>query len=236
MHGLIKKLSVFQQEEPDQPELELKREIEHRTLLLIKARWVIILMGMAYGIIALTLHFYAGSLDAIRPNILPVAIAFLMLIGYNTWYTYSYRWFTHLKMLNHAQIIFDIIFSVVFIHYTGGVRSWLWVIYPLLIIESAVSLNTKRDTWMIAILCTLTYGILFIFEEHRLLPVIGMPFVTNAIIFWVWVALVNLYFAFIGNYLIGVIKTNEENLKKEVVRDGLTGLYNHSYFFYRLTS
>jgi diguanylate cyclase (GGDEF)-like protein len=53
---------------------------------------------------------------------------------------------------------------------------------------------------------------------------------------WAWVTMTNMSVAAIGVYLMKSIRHREEELKKLVIKDNLTTLYNRAYFFYRLNS
>jgi diguanylate cyclase (GGDEF)-like protein len=53
---------------------------------------------------------------------------------------------------------------------------------------------------------------------------------------WAWVAMTNMSVASIGVYLMKPIRHRAEELKKFVIKDSLTTLYNRAYFFYRLNS
>lgn len=53
---------------------------------------------------------------------------------------------------------------------------------------------------------------------------------------WAWVTMTNMSVAAIGIYLMKTIRHREEELKKLVIKDNLTTLYNRAYFFYRLNS
>jgi diguanylate cyclase (GGDEF)-like protein len=53
---------------------------------------------------------------------------------------------------------------------------------------------------------------------------------------WAWVTMTNISIAAIGIYLMKTIRHREDELKKLVLKDNLTTLYNRAYFFYRLNS
>jgi diguanylate cyclase (GGDEF)-like protein len=53
---------------------------------------------------------------------------------------------------------------------------------------------------------------------------------------WAWVTMTNMSVAAIGAYLMKKIRHREEELRKLVIKDNLTTLYNRAYFFYRLNS
>jgi diguanylate cyclase (GGDEF)-like protein len=240
----LMKLSIFSSDAPDAAELEIAAEAKRRVLLVIKARWA--LLGLltfyslyAYGFYGLETRF------TLQPSQMAVALAaFLIVVAYNAWYHYSYHWFYTIKYLNQAQIILDIILVTVVVHYSGGVHSWFWTIYMLLTLEAAFLLERKIDTWVIGGFGGLLYGALLTAEYYNIITPVDMPYMDHALhhtftytmIVWFWVTIMNSAVALIGTYLMGIIQQRETRLRHMVVRDGLTELYNRTYFYHRLNS
>jgi diguanylate cyclase (GGDEF)-like protein len=71
-----------------------------------------------------------------------------------------------------------------------------------------------------------------------LAPVV-MPFVGTGLskdfayvaILWSWVLVMNLTVALVGNHIMRTLKAREADLRRSMVFDGLTGLYNRTHFF-----
>ncbi|MDY6862683.1 MAG: GGDEF domain-containing protein, partial [Thermodesulfobacteriota bacterium] len=83
------------------------------------------------------------------------------------------------------------------------------------------------------------------FEYKGLLPPINNPFsnyhisksnFTDVINTFLWVTLVNIMVAFLVTIMITAIRKKGEKLQRMVIRDGLTGLFNRSYFYRMLNS
>jgi len=242
--SLMQRISIYSSDSPDQEELELVQEQARRALLVIKARWIMIVLLTIYGLLTGGFYILGGYYDLIKANFLIPAMALLAVAAYNAWYHYSYQWFSHLKFLNHAQVVFDMLVITILVHFSGGVVSWFWTMYLLLIIEAALLIERKMDTWILAGFASLLYGGLLTAEYYRIIPPVAMPFedsslqhnFTYEMIVWLWVMSMNMSVAIISTYLMGVIRKREEELKKAVITDALTGLYNRTYFFHRLSS
>ena len=242
----LRSLTYVSGEVPTSEELILLNEARQRVGLVIRARWVLLGILAAYG--AFVAVFYAhASVDtaAITPTHRAVAVAaFLFVAAYNAWYQYSYNWLVRLRFLNEVQLLFDIVFVTIVVHYSGGAVSWFWTMYGILTLEASLIMEKKGDTYAIAAICSLAYGGLLTFEFYRVIPPVRMPFENNALqqtfsyemIKWAWVLITNLCIAFVGAYMMDTVRRREATLRKLVIQDPLLPLYNRRYFFYRFNS
>ena len=97
-------------------------ETRGRMLLIIRMRWILLLMLWAYWL-------YAGSLLlSSNPNyshstalLLMPAGSLLAASGFNLFYHLFYRELSHFVLANHLQILLDIIVTTALIHYCGGI-------------------------------------------------------------------------------------------------------------------
>jgi len=132
----------------------------------------------------------------------------------------------------------------VVIHYSGGAVSWFWPMYLVVTLESVLVMEKYSDTFALALGASLAYGGLLQFEFYGIIPPVSMPFENLSlqqtlpydVMKWAWVTMINMSVAAIGVYLMMTIRHREEELKKLVIKDNLTTLYNREYFFYRLNS
>ena len=235
---------IIRQDDLVLPEIqELLAETERRILLLIKTRWVFIGILILYSLFALLFYKVSGLFYVVERNYLVPTAAFLAMVAYNSWYHATYKWFSRFRGINLAQLVVDVIFITLLTHYSGGILSWAWALYPLLVIEAAFLLEDRQDTLAITLLCILLYGGLLLAEHYGYLASITVPSlyeidqnISYKMLFISWFAFIILCFAFIGIYLMGRIRQEEQEMEKQVVIDGLTNLYNRNYFFYRLHS
>jgi diguanylate cyclase (GGDEF)-like protein len=242
----MKKFTYVTGDIPTTEELELLKDARERTGLVIRARWILLGILAAYGIIPyLFFQDTSADLDQITAVhcVVPV-VAWSFVALYNAWLHYSYKEFAKIRSLNQIQLLLDLIFVTVVVHFSGGAVSWFWTMYMVLTLEAALIMEKESDTYAIAMGGMLAYGGILLFEFHGLIPPIRMPFENNALqhtfsyamIKWGWVSITNMCVAFTGVFMMGTIRRREERLRDLVTKDNLTRLYNRRYFFYRLNS
>lgn len=234
---LLDKFKFYQGDYPLPQELELMAEAERRVSLMIKARWLFLLLLGVYEfciILSMPGGIWGNIIDSF---FVPVA-AFILMVTFNLWYQGAYKNFSHLRGGNYIQIVMDIVFALIVVHYTGGVLSWAWLVYPLIVVEAAVLLEKKIEAWSIVFLASLLYGLLLVVEAYMPKLVVQVPFLTlllqnsftHDFLFWVRFTLIIIFFAFVSNYLMGVIRKDEEKLKAHIITDSLTELYSNTHF------
>lgn len=231
---------------PTTEELEMLKEARERVGLVIRARWIILGILALYGAAAFVFYRHVSAdLARVAPIHGIVAIAaFAAVVAYNGWYQYSYAWLSRFRSLNAIQLLFDLVFVTVVVHFSGGAVSWFWAMYLVLTLEAALIMENRSDTYAIAIGGAVAYGGLLTFEFHGLIPPVPMPFENNALqqtysyemLKWAWVSISNFCVAFVGAFMMDTVRRREARLRELVVKDALTALYNRRYFFYRLNS
>jgi len=239
-------LKYISTDAPTTDELELLNESKVRIAQVVRARWIILGILATYGIVPYAIFDYY-SVDISSVNTLQIVfpvIAWCAMATYNAFFLYSYQWFANIRPLNQIQLLFDLLFVTVVIHYSGGAVSWFWPMYLVVTLESVLLMEKSSDAFAFALGASLAYGGLLQFEFYGILPPVSMPFenlslqqtLPYEITKWAWVTMTNMSVAAIGVYLMKTIRHREEELKKLVIRDNLTTLYNRAYFYYRLHS
>jgi len=231
---------------PTSVELEMLKEGRERVGLVIRARWIVLGILAAYGIIPF-IYFQHSSADISEVTslhcVIPI-IAWCVVAVYNSFFHFSYQRFENIRPLNQIQLLLDLFFVTVVIHFSGGAVSWFWAMYMVLTLEASLILEKGSDTFAIALGGILAYGGLLMLEYYGLIRSVKMPFENNLlqqtlayeVIKWAWVSVTNLCLAFIGVFMMKTVRDREEHLRQLVIKDSLTSLYNRRYFFYRLTS
>ena len=240
------RLKYISTDAPTTDELELLNGSKVRIAQVIQARWIILGTLAAYGIVPYAIFQYysvdLGSINTLQ-FVFPV-LAWCAMATYNAFLQYSYRWFANIRPLNQIQLLLDLLFVTVVIHYSGGAVSWFWPMYLVVTLESILVMEKYSDTFAFALGASLAYGGLLQFEYYGILPPVSMPFenlslqqtLSYEVTKWAWVTMTNMSVAAIGAYLMKTIRRREEELNKLVIKDNLTDLYNRAYFFYRLNS
>ncbi|MBI5419613.1 MAG: GGDEF domain-containing protein [Deltaproteobacteria bacterium] len=240
------RLTFVSGEVPTTEELDLLKESRKRVKTVIRARWAVLGVLALYGVFAYVFFRHAApDVSGLSPvhRIVPI-VAFFCVVAYNGWYHYSHGWFSRIRSINQIQLLFDLVFVTVIVHYSGGAVSWFWTMYLVLTLSAALVMDRRSDTLAIALAGALAYGGLLTFEFYGLIPPVPMPFENNALqqtftyemTKWAWVSISNFCVAFVGVYMMDTIRRRESQLRELVVKDVLTSLYNRRYFFYRLNS
>jgi diguanylate cyclase (GGDEF)-like protein len=239
-------LKYISTDAPTTDELELLNESRTRIAQVIRARWIILGILAAYGVVLYAIFLYysidLGSVTTLQ-FVFPV-IAWCAMATYNAFFLYSYKWFANIRPLNQIQLLLDLLFVTVVIHFSGGAVSWFWPMYLVVILESVMVMEKHSDPFAFALGASLAYGGLLHIEFLGILAPASMPFenlslqqtLPYVVTKWAWVTMTNMSVAAIGIYLMKSIRHREEELKKLVNKDNLTTLYNRAYFFYRLNS
>jgi diguanylate cyclase (GGDEF)-like protein len=240
------RLKYISTDAPTTDELELLNESRVRVARIIQARWIVLGILAVFGVVPYVIfHYYSidlSSVDTLQV-VFPV-LAWCAMATYNAFFLYSYRWFVNIRPLNQVQLLLDLLFVTVVIHFSGGAVSWFWPMYLVVTLESVLVMEKDSDTFAFALGASLAYGGLLQFEYYGIIPPAIMPFenlslqrtLPYGVTKWAWVTMTNMSVAAIGVYLMRAIRQREEELKKLVIRDNLTSLYNRAYFFYRLNS
>ena len=240
------KLKYISTDAPTTNELELLNESSIRVAQVIRARWIILGILAAYGVVPYVIfQHYSIDLSSISTMqcVFPV-LAWCAMAIYNAFFLYSYQALANIRPLNQIQLLLDLLFVTVVIHYSGGAVSWFWPMYLVVTLESVLVMEKYSDTFAFALGASLAYGGLLQFEFYGIIPSVSMPFenlslqktLPYGVTKWAWVTLINMSVATIGVYLMKTIRHREEKLKKLVIKDNLTSLYNRAYFFFRLHS
>ena len=246
LDDMLVKWGMVSGEAPTTAELEWLKESRERVGMVIRARWAILAVLAVYAVYAY-FFFLHSTADALRVTPLHQAVAvgaFFFAVAYNAWYQYTYQWFSRIRQLNQAQLLFDLVFVTVIVHFSGGAVSWFWAMYMILTLEAALIMDTASDTYAIAMAGMVAYGGVLTMEFYKVLPPVPMPFENNELqsnfsyemIKWGWISIVNFCVAFIGVHMMDTVRRREAEMRDLVTKDALTSFYNRRYFFHRLNS
>jgi diguanylate cyclase (GGDEF)-like protein len=236
---------AFHRGDPTGTKLEALAETRGRMLLVIKTRWILLLLLCFYGLYAGSLVLCSRAVDAIE--IVPAAAlagSLLAAILFNLFFHLLYRELSSFPLVNHLQILLDIIITSVIIHYSGGIFSPFWPVYAILALEASLLLEGMGGVWALCTIASLAYGALIWAESVALVPSVSIPFSEDGLrrdavyclLMWSWVSTLTAAMGIIGLMVAGVVRRRESALKQLVVKDQMTGLYNRGYFFKELNS
>lgn len=195
---------------------------EGRARLVAMARWTLLAVIGLYGVFAggvfsvsaygffpapAQLAFLAGS---------AVAVAASGLILQRGWLRAK-----AFRYSDHVQVLLDLFFITVLIHFSGGPSSWFWPAYMIATMEAAFLLPRRRDVWIMGAAGGAMHGLMLAGHYFRVLPPVTMPFALESLsanplylgLAWSWAAILNAAVAFITAHLMAVIRWEHRALK-----------------------
>ena len=197
-------------------------QISHRTRLVAQARWILLALLGLYGIYAagvFTVSTFGFFLT--QAQVVVLVLSVVGVTTYNSLYQFAYARISHIPCSNHLQIVLDLLFVTILIHFSGGAASWFWPVYLIVTIEAAFLLPRPKDVWLVGAVGGTLYGLLLASHYSNALPVPAMPFVAASLhhdplyflLMWVWVAILNATVAIITAYLMTVIRREHQALR-----------------------
>ena len=135
------------------------------------SRWPVIVHVMLGRLVLLTLMLIgltalAGN-DAISFYVF-IALAFVVTIPFALWL----RGGGNVKTVAPQQFLVDIVVTTGLIHYTGGINSQLFLLYPLVILAAGTMVSGRLALKM-ALVCIFMYATLVVLEAQQLLAYRG---------------------------------------------------------------
>jgi diguanylate cyclase (GGDEF)-like protein/PAS domain S-box-containing protein len=198
-------------------------QLEGRVRLVARARWLLLLLIGIYSIYAggfFSFSRYGFFLSGAQ--LLFIFLSVAAVITYNYLYHFHFAAFSHKRGALHWQLILDIIFVLILIHFSGGAASWFWPVYLIITIESSFLLERKGDVWLVGAFGAIFYGLLLVVEFNGIIAPVKMPFVDMELhkdglyllLIWFWLIILNAIAAIIGTFLMSVIR-NETRLLRQ---------------------
>lgn len=193
-----------------------------RVAVVARTRWVMLSVVALYALFAAVSYSMSsiGFCFTSRQTIF-LLCTFAMVMLYNVGLTKACSMMKNFSSHIHIQIGLDLFFVTVLIHFTGGIVSWFWPVYLLVTLEAAFLFEDRRDVWLIGSLGAVLYGALLTAEAFRILPPVSMPFIDSSLynslllqsLQWLWVAGMNATVAFIGAFLMAIIRKDHQAVK-----------------------
>lgn len=242
--GLLNRLGSCRHD-PSGKNREALAEARGRMLLVIRIRWIMILLLCLYGLYAGSLLLCARGPGHVAPTgAASLAGSLLAAVIVNLCYHLLYRELSRFTFVSHLQILLDIVLISAIIHYSGGVFSPFWPFYPVIAIGASLLLERSRSVLALCGAAGIAYGVLVAAECSGAIASVGTPFAGEALrrdssfhlLMWSWVSALTVVMGIAGLMATGAARRREGALKQLVVKDQMTNLYNRSYFFKELNS
>jgi diguanylate cyclase (GGDEF)-like protein/PAS domain S-box-containing protein len=194
-----------------------------RSTLVAKSRWFFLALIGIYSVLAGAFYSFSRfGFFLSEAQQLFLGVSLCAVVGYNAFSHFGPRTYAGARFANIAQVILDIFFVSVIIHFTGGAASWFWPVYILVTIEAAYLLETTVSVWLLGFFGSLVFGALLGCEYAGVIDAVRMPFVDPSLhsdylyllLLWFWVALLNTAAAFISTYLMTVIRMESDRARR----------------------
>lgn len=126
-----------------------------------------VVLGLAF--LSITSWFQIKASSTADINFTPL-YAIVVLVGlFSIFYAIVFKRIANLKLFVYMQVTADILLITLIVYITGGVESYLHVLYPLVVIGGAIIIN-KRGGLYAAALSAICYGVLIDLDYYRVLP------------------------------------------------------------------
>ena len=183
--------------------------------MMAKVRWFFLLFIAVYALGAgISFVYSEHGWFLTEPQWIGLLAVFLVILIYNSFYFFRTKQMAGWAYGDDLQLVFDSLCVSYLILLSGGAASWVWPVYIVVIFEAAVLLEKSKHVFVHALFAIVSYGFLLAGEYYSFLPYHSMPFVDHElhhhsfflILMWVWVTVILATSAFVGVYLMKVLR------------------------------
>jgi diguanylate cyclase (GGDEF)-like protein/PAS domain S-box-containing protein len=203
------------------------KDVTERIVLVAKTRWVLLLFIGIYCCYAGGFFYFSKYGLFLTPSqLLVLVISVAGVASYNLLLGRYSRTIRNARFISITQILLDMLFITILIHFSGGGASWFWPVYLIATIEASYLLENREEVWLVGAAGAFMYGVLLTAHYVGVIPDVVMPFVDKALhhdalyllLMWFWVAILNATVAIIGTFLMAVIRSDTEALRRSEER------------------
>ena len=242
---LARQVMVSWRDEPTRYDIEALQANTRRVGLVIRVRWALVAALAFFSLLAGWIYALDFPWAELWPNMVVPALTLLFVLGYNSFYQLTYKRLGNIAILNHMQLLFDVLVVTVLVYYSGGVHSWFWTMYSLFILEAAFILPKRWHVWMIAGAAAIASGFVVLGGVRRLPSrTLTMPYVADPLyhdftyvsVRYLWQLTVLSGTAIVATLMTSTIRSREAELAASSIIDEKTGLYDRHYLLRALSS
>jgi len=237
MHRLKRSFVIAKREHLTQDDVNALRDNQQRVSLIISARWLVVVLFSAFSIVGVTaLWIDASPMQFLDSIIIPIN-ALIFVIVYNFIFARLNARLANLAVASMLQLVFDVLVVTVLVYYSGGVESWFWVVYLLIIFAAALIAQNSAKVWSLAVficllLLAVQWGSYFGIIPYQSLSFSSgvewdsLRFVAMRSLWQVFMILATALMASNGiNWLLNLVSYSRESQLVDV----RTGLYSRAY-------
>lgn len=179
LQRLKRSFIIAKRQQLTQDDVNALRENQQRVSLIISARWLMIVLLILFSAVgAAILWTDGGATEFLSSTIIPLN-ALILVIVYNFVFTKLNSMLSNLSVASMLQLVFDVIVVTVLVYFSGGVESWFWIVYLLILFAAALISQNTLKIWALALfICAMLmfvqWGAFF-----GLFPYQSLPFATG---------------------------------------------------------
>lgn len=198
-------------------------EVGGQNTTLKKRLLALMVLRVIFAILFLGITAWFQVKAASWPNLYPLYVIIIGICLLTILYARMLHWLKRLAPFAHWQALFDILLVTAIVYVTGGVESFLFPLYFLVIISASIILG-RRGGFYAASVSSICYGLLMDLDFYRLLPQ-GYKVISSSVIY-AWDDLLttiatNILAFFVVAYLTGYLSERllqvEEQLKEREI-------------------
>ncbi|MDR1412392.1 MAG: GGDEF domain-containing protein [Actinomycetes bacterium] len=229
---------ISQRSQLTREDVNALRDNQQRVALIISARWLIIVLFIVFSVIGSGVFLTEMPLAQLLNSMIVPLNALVLVVFYNFAFGVYNKRLANLAVLNMVQLVLDVLVVAVLVYYSGGVESWFWVVYLLILIAAALIAEARWKIWALALFMCAVLVLVEWTEYFRIVPYQQLIFSSGvAWNSWQFVTMRSLWqiFMILGtallvtngvNWLLNLVSLSRESQLTDV----RTGLYSRAYF------
>ncbi|MCL2403715.1 MAG: GGDEF domain-containing protein [Coriobacteriia bacterium] len=179
LQRLKRSFVIAKRQQLTQDDVNALRENQQRVSLIISARWLMIVLFALFSIAGAAVFWAEASIAELLGSIIFPLNALVLVIVYNFVFTKLNSMLSNISVASMLQLVFDVIVVTVLVYFSGGVESWFWVVYLLILFAAALISQNASKIWALALficamLMAVQWGAFF-----GLIPYQHLPFATG---------------------------------------------------------
>ena len=151
---------IAKRQQLTQDDVNALRENQQRVSLIISARWLMIVLFTLFSLAGM-ITFWADARSAEFLNNIAVPLnALIFVVAYNFIFARLNTMLSNISVASMLQLVFDVMVVTVLVYFSGGVESWFWVVYLLILFAAALISQNALKIWALALfICLMLLGV-----------------------------------------------------------------------------
>lgn len=233
-----RKLTLAPKEHQTQDEISAVRDNMERVSFIINVRWILVLVLVVYSVIGFFIHLQKSDFATLLGYMSVPANALILVCVYNYFFMLNKDRLANITVANNIQLALDCIVVTILVYFSGGVESWFWVIYLLIIFEFVTIAPKGRSVWWLSGSLIIILGLMEWGNYFGLFPYVQVPMSSShnwnireyVYIRYLWQVAVVIGTTLVATKLISQFKDALSQSRNVAITDDFTGLYTRAYF------